>query len=102
MKKWTSLTQHERLEHIKYFDFLYMDLYNNAKQTTLSDEEFSIENKDHAFKLVELFSQYRQKPTYNNLTNCNFHFLVKVLNYNNFFKIPKDIKIALKERPLIS
>lgn len=101
MKNWNDLKYEERIDSIKNFDSIYMELYNKAKNSNLSDKQFSLENKEHSLKLVELYCQYGAKPNFNNLTNSNLHFLVKMLNHLDFFKIPKDAKVSLEKLRLI-
>jgi len=50
-----------------------------------------------------LIKEKGQKTTFNNLTNMNFHLLVKILNFNDYFKkqITQDIHNELKKLTFI-
>lgn len=89
----------KNIEIIKKFDEKYMQLIEQAKQAT-NDESFSKSDKikSLAFELVELLKQNNEQVTCKNLTNMNHHILVKVLNYNGFFKkqIPVKLQNELK------
>ena len=54
----------------------------------MTDEEFSKseEIKDITFEIIDILKEENIKTSYNILTNMNFHMLVKILNYNNYFK----------------
>ena len=77
-------------------------LYKKYKEWTGSDEDFSKKYFKKALEIVDLIENFQNKKvTYNFLTNSNYHFLVKLLNYNNYLKIPKDIKEELKKMKMM-
>jgi hypothetical protein len=96
-----EMTQDERRLLFDTFDSMYNALHEKAKSTQNTDEVFSIMHRKEALEIVDLLRGAGIKTTYNNLTNMNNHFLVKVLNYNNYFKLPKKFKNDIKKLKLI-
>lgn len=90
-----------RVEFIKKFDERYTFLIKKAEETKTTPAVFSKsdEIKKVAFELVDLLEQNGDKTTFNNLTNMNHHLLIKILNYNDFFKktLTKKLQEELKE-----
>ena len=93
------------IEIIDKIDNLMEIIYKKYRDRwEMTDEEFSKseEIKDIAFKIVEILKEENIKTSYNNLTNMNFHMLVKILNYHDYFKeLKKEIKEALKKFSLL-
>lgn len=83
-------------------DSFYKAINSKLRITDLTDQEFatSEEIKKLAFEVAEVLKNDGIKVTYNNLTNMNLHTLVKILNYNDFFRIPKALKNELKQLKL--
>lgn len=70
----------------------------------MTDEEFSKseEIKDITFEIIDILKEENIKTSYNILTNMNFHMLVKILNYNNYFKeLSKEEREWLKNFTLL-
>lgn len=96
----------EVLEKIKLLDKLMNEIYQIIRETNLTDEEVATSEKvkNLAFEMVRLLKSENFKTTYNNLTNSNFHTLVKILNYNGFFpknQLSKEYSNELKTFSLI-
>lgn len=92
------------LEKIKKIDNIMRDIFEELKETNLSDLDFSIlpKTQDKVFEIVKILEEENIKTTYNNLTNMNYHTLVKILNYNWFFdkQLPKKTINDLKQLPI--
>jgi len=105
MKYLNSKQQKERFVIIGELDLLFKALYSKIKEKKVSDKVFSNlpETKNLTDSILEKIKKLGVKPNYENLTNYNYHILVKVVNYQNYFKkLPKEVKDALKKRDLIS
>lgn len=92
-------------EVITKIDNLMEILYKKYREKwEITDENFSKneEIQKIVFEIVEILKNAKISTSYENLTNMNFHMLVKILNYNNFFKeLKKEIKEALKKFSLL-
>ena len=77
------------------------ELYKLYKNTKLTDERFSKKYHRKALSIQKAISIWYKIKNFNWLTNLNFHFLVKILNYNNFFKLSKELKEELKTFKLL-
>jgi len=88
----------------KQIDENYLFLIKEARKTNYP-EGFSKSEKTKkiAFEIVDLIREKGQKTTFNNLTNMNFHLLVKILNFNDYFKkqITQDVHNELKKLTFI-
>lgn len=94
------------IEKIKLLDKLMNEIYQIIREANLTDEEIATSErvKKLAFEMVSLLKNENIKTTYNNLTNLNFHTLVKILNYNAFFsknQLSKELSDELKTFSLI-
>lgn len=78
-------------------------LYGKYNETNLTDKQFSKEYFYLAEMLAKLIKEYTWNKTYNHLTNLNYHFLVKILNHNDYFKwdLTKELSEELKTFNLI-
>lgn len=93
------------LEKIKQVDFLMGKIFKMIDKNTLPQNEFctSEKVKKYAFEVVAILRSENIKTTYNNLTNMNFHTLVKILNHNGFFpknQLSTELSNQLKTLPL--
>ena len=92
-------------EVITKIDNLMEILYRKYREKwEITDENFSKneEIQKIVFEIVEILKNTKISTSYENLTNMNFHMLVKILNYNNFFKgLKKEEKEALKKFSLL-
>lgn len=92
------------ITEIRKLDEKYIPLILKARATK-DPEGFSKNEKIKmvAFEIVDLLSINNIRPTYKNLTNSNLHLLVKILNYNDFFKkeLTKDLREELKKLTFI-
>lgn len=89
---------------LEKFDKYYNELYEKAKLTT-NQVAFSKDNETLKIvnEILYLIKESGQRITYKNLTNMNLHLLVKILNYNDFFKkeLNKEVSGELKTFSLI-
>lgn len=78
-------------------------LISEYKQTKLSDENFSKTKFKDALFIQKIIFLWTWKKSYDDLTNYNYHFLVKILNYNWYFKwdLWEDLSRELKRFKLI-
>lgn len=94
-----------KTENYNHIEKLLTEILNERKISKLNDEEFSKSEKikTKALKIIWTLKWELIKTTYNNLTNLNYHILVKILNYNWFFKwdLSKNLSEELKKLPII-
>ena len=99
-----SKQQKKTLLIINQLDYFFESLFLKIKEKIVSDEVFSnlSDTKNLINLILEDIKKLGVKITYNNLTNCNYHTLVKILNYQNYFKgLPKETKKELKKLKLL-
>ena len=93
------------IEIIDKIDNLMEIIYKKYRDRwEMTDEEFSKseEIKDITFEIIDILKEENIKTSYNILTNMNFHMLVKILNYNNYFKeLSKEEREWLKNFTLL-
>lgn len=93
------------IEIIDKIDNLMQIIYKKYRDRwEMTDEEFSKseEIKNIAFEIIDIFKEENIKTTYEHLTNMNFHTLVKILNFHNYFKdLTKEEKERLKKFSLL-
>ena len=93
------------IEIIDKIDNLMQIIYKKYREKwEITDEEFSKseEIKDITFEIIDILKEENIKTSYNILTNMNFHMLVKILNYNNYFKeLSKEEREWLKNFTLL-
>lgn len=93
-----------KIDKIEKIDSLMNEIYSDINDTKLTDLEFakSQDTQDKAYEIIEILKAEWINTTYNNLTNMNYHTLVKILNYNWFFdnNLAKNIRDELKTFPL--
>lgn len=91
-------------ENIDKIDNLMTEIYSAININLLSDLEFSqlLNIRENAYEIIKIFESEWIKTTYNNLTNMNYHTLVKILNYNWFFdnSLSKNLRDELKTFPI--
>ena len=87
------------IQQINYIGDLHRKLYNWREISKKSDEDFATSKRvvEVANEIVKALKNNNIKITYNNLTNSNYHFLVKVLNYNKKLKLDKNTSESLKK-----
>ena len=90
------------IQQINYIGDLHRKLYKWREISKKSDEDFATSKRviEVADEIVEALKNNNIKITYNNLTNSNYHFLVKILNYNKKLKLDKNTSESLKKLKL--
>jgi hypothetical protein len=73
-----------KLANIDRIDENMQFIFAQRKESNLTDLEFATleEIEEKAFEIIDILKEENEKTTYNNLTNMNYHTLVKILNYN--------------------